>query len=89
MSKVRFNVDINTLEIGTLIDLEDLGELQKSGKPVTRQLVSVVSPFLVDEKGNPVPEDEALAACRKLTVNDLMQAFNTLKAAVESGIVSP
>lgn len=83
MADVRLVFDEEHVTIGDLMDLEDAQEDNS-----VRKMAGIFARFLQNGSGQPMPEDEALAALREFTLADLNEAVNAFREAAQ-GADSP
>lgn len=68
---VRFHVTaerMNAIELGDFLDIQD-------NPRDARALAAFVSKFIVDEKGNYLPDDAARIAVRRVTIGQMFSVF--------------
>lgn len=85
-AKIRLHVDRSTLQVGVIMDLEEMAE---SGQTNIRSLVNFLAAFVVDDDLNPLPPDVAMSQLRHLTLTELQSAFETITSTVTDTAVSP
>ena len=66
-----------------------LEALTEQGQPSLRQLHDALLPFVVDEHNEPLPVEEASAELKRLTLNDLFGAMQSIVATVDGTAISP
>lgn len=80
---VRFHLTtdrIADVDMGVLLDLQDDYDAKKTN---FRTLSDFMMRFIADENGRYLPEDEARAAVRKVSLRQLMEAFERISAEMQ------
>lgn len=84
--QMRFHVYRKNITVGLLMDMEDLAarlnqkdDLGQSVNGVSmREMHDILVPFVVSGNGRQLPADEASKHVRKLTVEQMMETFNSI-----------